>query len=104
MYKSTDAGKTWTHLGLRDAQQITAIVVDPKNTERVYVAVQGHPYGPNAERGGFRSSDGGQSWEKGLYKDEDTGAAEFVIGPAHAPRLEAGALGARGPSIADGGC
>ena len=57
MYKSTDAGKTWTHLGLRDAQQITAIVVDPKNAQRVYVAAQGHPYGPNAERGVFRSSD-----------------------------------------------
>src|SRR5207247_11314910 len=60
MYKSIDAGKTWTHLGLRDAQQITAIVVDPKDAQRVYVAAQGHPYGPNAARGGFRSTNGGE--------------------------------------------
>src|ERR1700758_3534277 len=68
IYKSTDAGKTWAHLGLRDAQQITAIVVDPKDAERVYVAAEGHPYGPNAERGVFRSKDGGQNWEKVLFK------------------------------------
>jgi len=55
MYKSVDAGKTWTHLGLRDAQQITAMVIDPKDAERVYVAVQGHPYGPNDQRGVFSS-------------------------------------------------
>src|SRR6266478_5713516 len=81
MYKSADAGKTWTHLGLRDAQQITAIVVDPKNAQRVYVAAQGHPYGPNAERGVFRSSDGGESLEKVLYKDENIGAGELVMDP-----------------------
>ncbi len=95
MYKSTDAGKTWTHLGLRDAQQITAIVVDAKNAERVYVAVQGHPYGPNAERGVFRSTNGGQGWEKVLYKDENTGAAELVIDPANAQVLYAGLWAAR---------
>src|SRR5207253_10300777 len=76
MYKSTDAGKTWTHLGLRDAQQITAIVVDPKDAQRVYVAAQGHPYGPNAERGVFRSSNGGERWEKVRSKDENPDAAE----------------------------
>ena len=64
VYKSTDAGKTWTHLGLRDAQQITAILVDPKDANRVFVAAEGHPYGPNAERGVFRSTDGGQSWNE----------------------------------------
>jgi photosystem II stability/assembly factor-like uncharacterized protein len=95
MYKSTDAGKTWTHLGLRDAQQITAIVVDPKDAERVYVAVQGHPYGPNAERGVFRSTNGGRSWEKVLYKDENTGAAELVMDPANAQVLYAGLWAAR---------
>src|SRR6266853_363091 len=95
MYKSTDAGKTWAHLGLHDAQQITAIVVDPKNAERVYVAVQGHPYGPNAERGVFRSTNGGHSWEKVLYKDENTGAAELVIDPANAQVLYAGLWAAR---------
>src|SRR6188768_1240904 len=60
VYKSTDAGKTWTHLGLRDAQQIPNIAVDPRNPERVFVAALGHPYGPNEERGIYRSTDGGQ--------------------------------------------
>src|SRR3981081_1411011 len=64
MYKSTDAGKTWTHLGLRDGQQIPEIIVDPANPNRVFVAVLGHPYGPNEERGVFRSTDGGQSFQK----------------------------------------
>ena len=95
MYKSTDAGETWTHLGLRDAQQITAIVVDPKNAERVYVAAQGHPYGPNAERGVFRSTNGGQRWERVLYKDENTGAAELVMDPADSQVLYAALWAAR---------
>src|SRR5712672_1885160 len=95
IYKSSDAGKTWTHLGLRDAQQITAIVVDPKDAARVYVAVQGHPYGPNAERGVFRSTNGGESWEKVLYKDENTGAAELVMDPENAQVLYAGLWAAR---------
>ena len=81
MYKSTDTGRTWTHLGLRDAQQITAIVIDPKNPDRVFVAAEGHPYGPNAERGVFRSLDGGKNFEKVLYKDENTGAADVVMAP-----------------------
>jgi photosystem II stability/assembly factor-like uncharacterized protein len=59
MYKSTDAGRTWTHLGLDDSQMIAGIDVDPKNPDRLFVAVLGHPYGPNAERGLFRSTDGG---------------------------------------------
>src|SRR5215472_7101148 len=60
VYKSTDAGKTWRHLGLRDGQQIGAIIVDPRDPNRLFVAVLGHPYGPNAERGVFRSTNGGQ--------------------------------------------
>jgi photosystem II stability/assembly factor-like uncharacterized protein len=95
MHKSADAGKTWTHLGLRDAQQITAIVVDPEDAERVYVAVQGHPYGPNAQRGVFRSTNGGQTWEKVLYKDENTGAAELVMDPHNSQVLYAGLWAAR---------
>jgi photosystem II stability/assembly factor-like uncharacterized protein len=83
VYKSTDAGKTWTHLGLQDAQQITAILVDPKDANRIFVAVQGHPYGPNAERGVFRSTNGGQSFEKVLYKDENTGAADLAFDPSN---------------------
>ena len=64
VYKSTDAGKTWTHLGLRDGQQIPQLAVDPKNADRIFVAVAGHPYGPNEERGIYRSIDGGKTFEK----------------------------------------
>jgi photosystem II stability/assembly factor-like uncharacterized protein len=81
MYKSTDAGKTWAHLGLRDGQQIPQIVVDPRNPNRLFVAVLGHPYGPNAERGIFRSTDGGQSFQKVLFKDENTGGDDLAIDP-----------------------
>src|SRR6202049_3119590 len=83
IYKSTDAGKTWTHLGLRDAQQIPNIAVDPKNPNRLFVAVLGHPYGPNEERGIFRSLDGGQSFQKVLYKDPDTGGKDVDIDPSN---------------------
>src|SRR3989454_487185 len=81
IYKSTDAGKTWTHLALRDGQQIPQIAVDPRNPDRLLVAVAGHPYGPNAERGIFRSTDGGKSFEKVLYKDENVGGADVLIDP-----------------------
>src|SRR5689334_8907898 len=74
VYKSTDGGKTWRHLGLRDGQQFPAILVDPGNPDRLFVAVLGHPYGPNAERGVFLSADGGANWRKVLYKDDRTGA------------------------------
>ncbi len=82
IYKSTDAGKTWQHLGLRDGLQIASILVDPRDSNRVYVAVLGHPYGPNTERGVYRSSDGGQNWTKILYKDENTGAVDLAFDPA----------------------
>jgi photosystem II stability/assembly factor-like uncharacterized protein len=81
IYKSTDAGKTWRHLGLRDGQQIPAILVDPRNPDRLFVAVLGHPYGPNSERGVFRSTDGGQTFQKVLYKDEHTGAVDLAFDP-----------------------
>ena len=81
IYKSTDAGKSWKHLGLRDGQQIPQIVVDPHDPNRLFVAVLGHPYGPNAERGLFRSTNGGGSFEKVLYKDENTGAVDVVLDP-----------------------
>jgi photosystem II stability/assembly factor-like uncharacterized protein len=83
VYKSTDAGKTWTHLGLRDGQQIPQIAVDPHNPNRLFVAVLGHPYGPNPERGLYRSTDGGQSFTKVLGKDENTGASDVAIDPSH---------------------
>jgi len=89
MYKSGDAGKTWTHLGLRDGQQITSILVDPKDANRLFVAVEGHPYGPNTERGVFRSLNGGETFEKVLYKDENTGAADLAFDPANAQTIYA---------------
>ena len=81
MYRSNDAGRTWTRLGLRDGQQIPRIAVDPKNPERLFVAVLGHPYGPNTERGIYRSLNGGQSFERVLYKDDNTGGADVVLSP-----------------------
>ena len=83
VYKSTDAGKTWTHLGLRDGQQIPNIAVDPRNANRLFVAVAGHPYGPNEERGIFRSTDGGQSFQKVLSKSPDVGGNDVDIDPTN---------------------
>ena len=83
IYKSTDAGKTWTHLGLRDGQQIPAIAVDPRDPNRLLIAVLGHPYGPNAERGIFRSTDGGRTYQKVLYRDENTGAIDVILDPSN---------------------
>jgi photosystem II stability/assembly factor-like uncharacterized protein len=83
IYRSGDAGKTWTHLGLRDGQQIPALAVDPRNPNRVFAAVLGHPYGPNEERGIFLSTDGGQTWKKSLYKDQNTGGSDVQIDPTN---------------------
>jgi photosystem II stability/assembly factor-like uncharacterized protein len=83
MYKSTDAGKTWTHLGLRDTQMIAYIDVDPKNPDRLFVAALGHPYGPNEERGIFRSTDGGKTFQKVLYRDEYTSGNDVRIDPSN---------------------
>jgi len=90
VYKSTDAGKTWTHLGLRDGQQIGQIAIDPKDANRLFVAVTGHPYGPNKERGLFRSVDGGKSFQNVLFIDEYTGASEVRIDPNHPEVVYAG--------------
>ncbi len=83
IYKSTDAGKTWTHLGLREGQQIAQLAVDPKNPDRVFVAVAGHPYGPNEERGIYRSLDSGKTFEKVLYRNENVGASDVQIDPSN---------------------
>jgi photosystem II stability/assembly factor-like uncharacterized protein len=83
IYKSTDAGKTWTHLGLRDGQQIAQIALDPRNPDHLLVAVAGHPYGPNDERGVFLSRDGGKSFARTLYHDENTGAADVQFDPTN---------------------
>jgi photosystem II stability/assembly factor-like uncharacterized protein len=95
IYKSTDGGKTWTHFGLRDGRQIPALVVDPRDANRVYAAVLGHPYGPNPERGVFRSTDGGQNWEKALYVDENTGASAIEMDPSNPDVLYASMWEAR---------
>ena len=95
IYKSTDGGKTWRHLGLRDAQQIGAILIDPKDPNLVYVAALGHPYGPNEERGVFRSTDGGESWQKVLYKDIDTGAIALAFDPSNSKVIFADLWSAR---------
>ncbi len=79
VYKSTDAGKTWTHIGLEDTQQIGQIRIDPKNPDLVYVAAMGHMAGPNAERGVFRSKDGGKTWQKVLFKSENAGAVDLAM-------------------------
>src|SRR5690242_11253323 len=81
VYKSTDAGRTWTHLGLREGQQIPMIIVDPRDANRLFVAVLGHPYGPNAERGIYRSGDGGRTFEKVLSNDENTGGSDLEFDP-----------------------
>ncbi len=82
VYKSTDAGKTWTHLGLRDSQMIADIEVDPRDPNRLFVAALGHPYGPNPERGIFRSTDGGANFQKVLYVDEYTSGNDVRIDPS----------------------
>ena len=81
VYRSGDAGKTWTHLGLEDAQQIGGLAIHPKDENIVFVAALGHPYGANTARGVFRSRDGGVHWEKVLYTDENTGAVQVTIDP-----------------------
>jgi photosystem II stability/assembly factor-like uncharacterized protein len=81
MYKSIDAGKTWTHLGLSEGLQIGGLSIDPKNENIVFVAVLGHPYGPNKERGIYRTIDGGKIWEKVLFIDENTGAIQVTMDP-----------------------
>jgi len=86
MYKSTDGGKAWAHIGLEDSRQIGRIIVDPKDANRVFVAALGHAYGPNQERGVFRSKDGGKSWQKILFKDENTGAIDVAFEPGN-PRV-----------------
>src|SRR5690349_5127909 len=102
IYKSTDGGKTWNHLGLRNGQQIGSILVDPRDPNRVYVAVLGHPYGPNPERGVFRSTDGGQTFQKVLYKDENTGAIDLAFDPRNPQTIYADMWASRRPPWSTG--
>src|SRR5207244_2758299 len=87
VYKSTDGGAHWQSLGLADTRHIGKIVVDPRNPDVVLVAALGHAYGPNAERGVFRSADGGRTWTKVLYKNPDTGAIDLAVDPGDARGL-----------------
>ena len=97
MYKSTDAGRSWTHIGLADTQHIGKIAVDPRNPNVLFVAAIGHLYAPSAERGVFRSTDGGASWKKVLYKNENVGAVEIVIDPSNSRVVYAGLWNTRRP-------
>jgi photosystem II stability/assembly factor-like uncharacterized protein len=89
MYKSTDGGSSWKHIGLEDTQHVSKVLVDPHNSNIVFVAAVGHASGPNAERGVFRSDDGGKGWNKVLYKDDKTGAVDLVFDPANSRVLYA---------------
>ena len=97
MYKSTDAGKSWTHLGLSDSQHIGKIAIDPRNPEVLFVAAIGHLYASSTERGVFRSRDGGKSWQKVLYRNADVGAVDVVIDPTNSSVVYAGLWNTRRP-------
>jgi photosystem II stability/assembly factor-like uncharacterized protein len=84
VWKSVDAGKSWKNVGLKDSRAIGKVIVSPRNPDIVFVAALGHPFGPNAERGVFRTSDGGKTWDKVLYKDENTGAIDVAFDPRNA--------------------
>src|ERR1700734_3219237 len=95
IYKTVDGGKTWKNVGLRDSRAIGKVIVDPKNADVVFVAALGHPFGPNAERGIFRTTDGGKTWEKVLYKDENTGGIDIAFDPRNSHILFASLWEAR---------
>ena len=97
MYKSSDAGKTWTHIGLDNTRQIGRILVDPRNPDVVFVAALGHAYGANPERGVYRSSDGGANWAKVLYKGENVGAIDLAFDPRDSRTIYATLWNARRP-------
>ncbi|HEV7232580.1 MAG TPA: glycoside hydrolase, partial [Bacteroidia bacterium] len=95
MYRSSDAGKTWTHLGLENAWQIGGLAIDPRDENKVFVAALGHPYGPNPERGVYRTHDGGKNWSRVLFTDENTGAVEVQIDPQNSQVIYADLWAAR---------
>src|ERR1700724_1640689 len=90
VYRSTDAGRTWQHMGLEKTGRIGRVIIDPRDPNVVYVAALGTCYGPQPERGVFRTRDGGKSWERGLFVDENTGASDLAMDPADSRTLFAG--------------
>jgi hypothetical protein len=90
VYKSTDGGKTWQFMGLRDTERISRIIVHPTNPQIVYVAAIGHAFGPNPERGVFMTTDGGKTWQKVLYTDDRHGASDLEMDPSNPNVLYAG--------------
>ncbi len=97
VYRSGDGGRTWTHAGLEGTRQIGRIVVDPRDANRVYVAALGHAYGPNPERGVYRSTDGGRTWSLVLHKNDDTGAIDLALSPGNARTILAALWQTRRP-------
>jgi photosystem II stability/assembly factor-like uncharacterized protein len=91
VYKSLDGGKTWRNVGLKDSRAIGKVIINPTNPDIAFVAALGHPYGPNGDRGIFRTTDGGKTWEKVLYKDENTGGIDVAFDPRN-PNILFGAL------------
>src|SRR5207237_10058984 len=86
VYRSTDASQTWTHLGLEKTRNIGKVRIHPEDPDTAYVAALGHAHGPNAERGVFRTRDGGKTWKRVLYRDENAGASDLSIDPNN-PRI-----------------
>ncbi|MGA8286795.1 MAG: hypothetical protein WB796_18740, partial [Candidatus Sulfotelmatobacter sp.] len=105
VYKSLDGGKTWKNVGLHDSRAIGKVIINPNNPDIVFVAALGHPYGPNTERGIFRTTDGGKTWDKVLYKDENTGGVDVAFDPRNPNILFAALWQVRRTSwgLADGG-
>ena len=97
MYKSTDSGKSWARIGLSESRQIGRILVDPNDESRVFVAALGHAYGPNAERGVYRSNDGGKNWQRVFFKDENTGAIDLAFEPGNPQTIYAAMWQTRRP-------
>ncbi|MGA7565390.1 MAG: hypothetical protein WBW53_04880 [Terriglobales bacterium] len=95
VWKSIDAGKSWNNVGLKDTRAIGKVIINPRNPDIVFVAALGHPYGPNSERGIFRTTDGGKTWNKVLYKDENTGGIDIALDPHNANILFASLWQAR---------
>ena len=98
MYKSVDAGKSWSYIGLGDTRQIGRVLVDPKNPDIVLVAALGHGFGPNAERGVYRTTDGGKTWTRVLFKDENTGAIDLAYDPDNSRTVYASLWNVRRPA------